>query len=63
MTDNDLVINLNLLFIELEVNGNYLGSLYYSMPSDGAMVLIDREIDYELENMRIWHDYPEWLMQ
>ena len=63
MTDNDLVINLNLLFIELEVSNNILSHSYYRCGCDTVMGFLDSAIDERLESLRNFHNNPEWLMQ
>jgi len=63
MTANDLVINLNLLFIELEVNDNILGHSYYVCSYKSVMDMVDKLIDERLESLKRKHNNPEWLMQ
>ena len=63
MRANDLVINLNLLFIELEVNNNYTGCSYYRVALDESAREVDILIDEKLDYLKHFHNHPEWLMQ
>ena len=61
-TANDLIQNLNYLFIELDVAGNTLGHTCNIIKEDRLFMMLNDTIDRRLESLRIVHQHPEWLM-
>ena len=61
-TANDLIQNLNYLFIELDVAGNQLSHTYYKCNMESQMQALDKMIDKRLDKLRIIYQHPEWLM-